>query len=49
MCIPNESYLIDALETVLSWDMPEELLPVMLIEQAFSNDERWQISLDKRH
>jgi hypothetical protein len=29
-----EIYLFDALETVLGWDMPDELLPLTLQSQA---------------
>jgi hypothetical protein len=29
-----ENYLFDALETVLAWDMPDELLPLTLQSQA---------------
>lgn len=34
MCIPNQNYLIDALDTVLGWGLPDELLPLALIDQA---------------
>ena len=42
--MPAEIYLFDALETVLGWDMPDELLPLTLGSQAglmagVSNDE----------
>ena len=30
----SEVYLLDALETVLAWDMPDELLPLTLQSQA---------------
>jgi len=30
----NESRFLDALETVLAWDMPDELLPLTLQSQA---------------
>jgi len=29
-----ENYLFNALETVLAWDMPDELLPLTLQSQA---------------
>jgi hypothetical protein len=29
-----ENYLFDALESVLAWDMPDELLPLTLQSQA---------------
>ena len=32
--MPAEIYLFDALETVLGWDMPDELLPLTLQSQA---------------
>lgn len=34
MCMNNQNYLIDALETVLSWDLPEEAIPLAVIDQA---------------
>lgn len=34
MCISNQNYLIDALDTVLDWGLPDELLPLALIDQA---------------
>lgn len=34
MCIPNQNYLIDALETVLAWNLPDEVLPMALVDQA---------------
>jgi hypothetical protein len=34
MCIPNQNYLIDALETVLTWNLPDESLPYALVNQA---------------
>lgn len=30
----TENYLFDALDTVLAWDMPDELLPITLQSQA---------------
>lgn len=30
----TENYLFDALDQVLSWDMPEHLLPITLQSQA---------------
>ncbi|MEW6119223.1 MAG: hypothetical protein AB1593_03945 [Pseudomonadota bacterium] len=32
--MPAENCLIDALEVVLTWDLPEELLPLALPAQA---------------
>lgn len=34
MCIPNQNYLIDALDTVLGWNISDELLPLALVDQA---------------
>jgi len=34
MCIPNQNYLIDALDTVLAWDLPDESLPLALFTQT---------------
>ena len=34
MCIPNRNYLIDALDTVLTWNLADESLPHALINQA---------------
>lgn len=34
MCIPNQNYLIDALDVVLGWNVSDELLPLVLIDQA---------------
>ncbi|MGB7815375.1 MAG: hypothetical protein WBL28_03385 [Methylotenera sp.] len=47
MCIPNQNYLTDALETVLAWDLPDESLPHALISQAqllsgLDSDESWE-------
>jgi hypothetical protein len=32
MCMNNQNYLINALDTVLSLDLPDEVLPMMLSE-----------------
>ena len=47
MCIPNQNYLIDALDTVLAWNLPEESLPLALVNQAmllsgFDEERVWQ-------
>jgi len=34
MCIPNQNYLIDALDIVLGWNVSDELLPLALVSQA---------------
>lgn len=34
MCIPNQNYLIDALDIVLGWNISDELLPLALVDQA---------------
>lgn len=54
MCIPNQNYLIDALDTVLSWDIPDAALPLALIEQAklmsgFDAEDIWQTESDRLH
>jgi len=54
MCISNQNYLIDALDTVLSWDIPDAALPLALIEQAklmsgFDAEDTWQIDSDRLH
>ena len=47
MCNPNQNYLIDALDTVLTWNLPDESLPLALVNQAqlmagFDADEGWE-------
>lgn len=54
MCIPNQNYLIDALDTVLSWDIPDAALPLALIEQAklmsgFDAEGTWQTESYQLH
>lgn len=54
MCIPNHNYLIDALETVLTWNLPDEALPIALIDQAklmsgFDAEEIWHPDPDQLH
>jgi hypothetical protein len=34
MCIPNQNYLIDALDIVLGWNISDELLLLALANQA---------------
>ena len=34
MCIPNQNYLIDALDIVLGWNISDELIPLALVDQA---------------
>lgn len=34
MCMNNQNYLIDALDTVLSWDIDDDLIPMAVIDQA---------------
>ena len=54
MCIPNQNYLIDALDTVLAWNLPEESLPHALINQAqllagFDAEENWNDFVEYSH
>ena len=42
----TQNYLINAIETVLGWDIPEDLLPLAIIDQAklmagFDAEELW--------
>ena len=34
MCMNNLNYLIDAMDTVLTWDLPEALIPLAINDQA---------------
>lgn len=34
MCIANQNYLIDALETVLTWDISDDAIPMAIADQA---------------
>lgn len=34
MCMNNQNYLINAIETVLSWDIAEELIPLAINDQV---------------
>lgn len=50
MCVPNQNYLMDALDQVLSWDVSDALLPYLIIDQAkllagFDSEDDWQDSL----
>lgn len=54
MCIPNQNCLIDALETVLAWNLPDDALPLALIDQAklmsgFDAEGIWQPYPDQLH
>lgn len=47
MCIPNQNYLIDALETVLAWDLPDETLintvnDQLKLKAGVNTDESWE-------
>ena len=47
MCIPNQNYLMDALDTVLTWNLSDASLPLTLINQAqllsgLDAEESWQ-------
>ena len=47
MCIPNQNYLIEALESVLAWNLSEASLPHALTDQAmlmanFDTEDNWQ-------
>ena len=49
MCIPNQNYLINALDIVLGWDISDELIPLALVDQAklmagFDAEEVWELS-----
>ena len=42
----NQNYLLDAIETVLSWDIADELIPLAINDQAkllagFDAEEIW--------
>lgn len=54
MCIPNQNYLIDALDTVLAWNLPDESLPHTLVKQAmlmsgFDVEMSWQDFTESSH
>lgn len=34
MCVANQNYIIQAIDEVLSWDIPEDCLSVAVAEQA---------------
>ena len=34
MCIHNQNYLLDAIDTVLSWELPDELFSIAVNDQA---------------
>lgn len=47
MCVPNQNYLIDALETVLTWNLSDESLPLALASQiqllsGLDTEENWE-------
>jgi hypothetical protein len=33
MCIPNQNYLLDILDTVLTWDLSDEVLVDVICDQ----------------
>jgi hypothetical protein len=54
MCTPNQNYLIDALDTVLAWNLPDESLPLALVNQAmlmsgFDAEDSWDDFADLSH
>ena len=54
MCIPNQNYLMDTLDTVLSWNLPDESLPLALVNQAqllsgLDAEESWQDFAEVSH
>ena len=54
MCIPNQNYLMDALDTVLTWNLSDESLPLALINQAqllsgLDAEESWQDFTEVSH
>jgi len=47
MCIPNQNYLIDALDTVLAWNLSDEVLIDAISDQlklkaGISPDNSWE-------
>lgn len=34
MCMNNQNYLIDALDTVLTWDIADDLIPLAVNDQV---------------
>jgi hypothetical protein len=51
MCMNNLNYLIDAVDTVLTWDLPEALIPLAIHDQAkllagFDAEALWSDELD---
>jgi hypothetical protein len=51
MCMNNLNYLIDAMDTVLTWDLPEALIPLAINDQAklmagFDAEALWDKNLD---
>lgn len=54
MCIPNQNYLMDALDAVLTWGLPDEALPIALLDQAklmsgFDAEQDWHQHPDLLH
>ncbi len=46
MSIHNQNYLLDAIETVLAWELPDELFSIAINDQAkllagFAAEEIW--------
>lgn len=51
MCMNNLNYLINAIDTVLTWDLSEELIPLAIHDQAkllagFDAEALWDENLD---
>lgn len=34
MCIANQNYIIQAIDAVLTWDIPEDAIPAAVADQA---------------
>ena len=46
MCMNNQNYLIDAINEVITWDLPDELFHVAISDQArllagFAAEDGW--------
>ena len=47
MCIPNQNHIIEALDTVLNWNLPDETLvdtvdSQLKLKAGVSQDESWE-------
>lgn len=34
MCVANQNYIIQAIDEVLSWDIPDDCIPMAVADQA---------------